>query len=202
MVEYFTITAACEAETRVKNSRFIAWLVPAQSREQAEACIAARSKLFADATHNCYAFRLGMEDHLLAYANDAHEPAGTAGRPMLQVLEARKLTNLAAVVTRYFGGTKLGIGGLIRAYSGALQAAVEAAALLPLIPMRTFQLSYQYAESASVERALRKYGAHALHGEFGGEVSRLVEVQAVSAEAFMQYLLESSAGRVVITAIA
>ncbi len=201
MAEYFTIAAACEAETRVKDSRFIAWLVPAQSREQAEARIAARAKQFADATHNCCAFRVGMEARLVAYANDAHEPAGTAGRPMLQVLEARKLTNLAAVVTRYFGGTKLGIGGLIRAYSGAVQAAVEAAALLPLIPMQTFQLSYQYAESANVERALRKYGAHALHGEFGGEVSRLVEVKAENAEAFRLYLGETSAGRVLITAV-
>lgn len=158
--------------------------------------VAARSKLFADATHNCYAYRLGTGAQLLAYANDAHEPAGTAGRPMLQVLESRKLTNVVAVVTRYFGGTKLGLGGLMRAYGGVLQAAVTIAQLQPLIPSRTFELHYQYHDSASVEKVLRKFEAAVLHNEFDAHVCRRVAVPAHHAEEFCALLRELSAGRV------
>ncbi len=196
MSAYFTVAAACEAETRVKDSRFIAWLTPAQSRAQAEELLAGREQEFSDATHNCYAYRLGLAEQLLAYANDAHEPAGSAGRPILQVLEARKLTNVLAVVTRYFGGTKLGVGGLMRAYSGALQAAVETATLLPIIRTTSFQLTYQYADSAHVESVLRKFEARIVANDFGLEVQRHVEVHAEHAEAFMFELNERCAGRV------
>lgn len=160
--------------------------------------VTARTELFADATHNCYAYRLGIGAQLLAYANDAHEPTGTAGRPMLQVLQAHKLTNVVAVVTRYFGGTKLGLGGLIRAYAGALQAAVARAQVQPLIPTRTFELSYQYDDSASVEKVLRKFEALVQHNEFDAHVRRRVAVSAPKAEAFCALLRELSAGRVLI----
>lgn len=197
MADYFTLAAPCAAESRVKDSSFIAWL----TRAQAEEGLAARVKEFADATHNCYAFRIGMGEQLLAYANDAHEPAGSAGRPMLQVLEARKLTNVLAVVTRYFGGTKLGVGGLIRAYSGALQAALEQASLLPLIPMCSFQLNYQYPDSANVESVLRKFEAQVLENDFAMEVQRRVEVAAEVAEEFVFALNERCGGRVRINKI-
>ena len=196
MSAFFTLAAACSAETRVKDSRFIAWLTPAQSRAQAEELLAARAKEFSDATHNCYAYRLGMEEQLLAYANDAHEPAGSAGRPMLQVLESRKLTNVLAVVTRYFGGTKLGVGGLMRAYSGAVQAVIEAATLLPFIRKSSLQLTYQYADSANVESVLRKFEAHVLANDFGLEVQRRIEVRAEQTEEFAFELNERCAGRV------
>lgn len=182
----------------MKDSRFIAWVAPVQSRAQAEELLAARIKDFSDATHNCYVFRIGMGERLLAYANDAHEPAGTAGRPMLQVLEARKLTNLLAVVTRYFGGTKLGVGGLIRAYSGALQAVFETAPLQPLIHTRKFQLHYQYSDSASVEKVLRKFEANVLQNDFAVEIRRGVEVRAERAEEFAFLLKELSGGRVAV----
>ncbi len=202
MAEYFTIAAPCEAETRVKDSRFIAWLTPAQSREQAEDCIAERSKRFTGATHNCFALRIGTGNALLAYANDAHEPAGSAGRPMLQVLETHKLTNVAAVVTRYFGGTKLGIGGLVRAYGNALRAAVAAANLMPLLDTRKFRLVYQYSDSAVLEKALHQCGARVSSGTFGAEVQRLVEVPEEHAEEFQRLVQEASAGRVAAHAIA
>lgn len=196
MSTYSTIAVACCAETRVKDSRFIAWLSPAASRAQAEELLAARAKEFSEATHNCYAYRLGMAEQLLAYANDAHEPSGSAGRPMLQVLEARKLTNVLAVVTRYFGGTKLGVGGLMRAYSGAVQAALAVATLLPLIRTTSFQLTYQYTDSANVESVLRKFDARVVANDFGVEVQRCIEVHAEHAETFVFELNERCAGRV------
>lgn len=199
MAEYFTIPAAHETETRVKDSRFIAWLAPAASRAQAEELFAARAQEFSDATHNCYAFRLGMDESLLAYANDAREPAGTAGRPILQALETRKLTNVLAVVTRYFGGTKLGVGGLIRAYGGAVQAALANATLLPLLPTSSFHLDYHYSESAHVESVLRRFEAKPLAHDFGARVQRRVAVAADQAEEFALALNERCAGRVTLT---
>ncbi len=192
----YTIAAACEAELRVKDSRFIAWLVPAQSREQAEALIAGRAQQFADARHNCHAFRLGLGEQLIAHSSDAQEPSGSAGRPMLQALAAHQLTNLVAVVSRYFGGTKLGIGGLMRAYSGAVHAVIAQAKLVPLIRTQRLQVTYPYQHSAVVEKALHQYHAEILQSDFGAEINRLVAVRLEVEEAFCASLKEWSGGRV------
>ncbi len=192
----YTIAAACEAEVRVKDSRFVAWLAPAQSREQAEALIAGRAQQFADARHNCHAFRLGVGEALLAHSSDAQEPAGSAGRPMLQALAAHRLTNLVAVVSRYFGGTKLGIGGLMRAYSGAVQAAIAQAKLVPLIRTHRLLLTYRYQHSAAVEKALHQYHAEILQSDFGAQINRLVAVRLEVVEDFCASLKEWSSGRV------
>lgn len=192
----YTIAAACEAELRVKDSRFVAWLAPAQSREQAEALIAGRAQQFAEARHNCHAFRLGLGEQLLAHSSDAQEPSGSAGRPMLQALAAHRLTNLVAVVSRYFGGTKLGIGGLMRAYSGAVQAAIARATLVPLHPRIRLRLTYAYHHSAAVEKALHQYHAETLQSDFGAAISRLIAIRQEVEEAFCADLNEWSGGRV------
>ncbi|MDZ7265892.1 MAG: IMPACT family protein [candidate division KSB1 bacterium] len=198
---FHTIAAACEAEVRVRDSRFIAWLAPAQSRAQAEALIAARARQFADARHNCYAFRLGLGEQLLAHSSDAQEPSGSAGRPMLQTLAAHQLTNLVAVVSRYFGGTKLGIGGLMRAYSSAVQAAIARATLVPLHPRTHLRLTYSYHHSAAVEKALHQYQAKTLASDFGTAISRLVVIRRDLEPAFRSSLTDWSGGRVQIQAV-
>lgn len=192
----YTIAAACEAELRVKDSRFVAWLAPAQSREQAQALIASRAQQRAEARHNCHAFRLGWGEQLLAHSSDAQEPSGSAGRPILQALAAHRLTNLVAVVSRYFGGTKLGIGGLMRAYSGAVQAAIARATLVPLHPRIRLRLTYAYHHSPAVEKALNQYHAEILQSDFGTEINRLVAVRLEVEEDFCASLKEWSGGRV------
>lgn len=121
---YKTITSPAEGEIIEKKSRFIARIAPVADPEEARAFIESVKKLHHDARHNCYAYILGDEGSELKYSDDG-EPQGTAGRPMLEVLKGRELTFICAVVTRYFGGILLGTGGLSRAYSDALSAALD-----------------------------------------------------------------------------
>jgi uncharacterized YigZ family protein len=198
MAELFTIAAASEAELRAKDSRFLAWLAPVDARAHAEELIAKRSQRYADATHNCFALRVGSGDQLLARSSDAQEPAGTAGRPILQALESHRLTNIVAVVTRYFGGTKLGIGGLIRAYAAATHAAIAKTVLIPVFASQAYRLIYQYHDSSGIEKALHKFALKLSEADFGSEIKRVVEIRAEHAEEFESSLQEASAGRVAI----
>lgn len=119
------LTKETTAELVEKKSRFIATVRPVASEEEAAAFIDEMKKKYYDARHNCSAFVIGERAELTRSSDDG-EPSGTAGRPMLEVLLGSGIRNVAAVVTRYFGGTLLGTGGLVRAYSGVLKAALEA----------------------------------------------------------------------------
>jgi uncharacterized YigZ family protein len=201
MNEYYTIAAPVEIEERVKDSRFIVFLRSIVSREEAEACIAERSRKFHDATHNCYAFRVGFDERVIAKSSDAGEPAGTAGRPILQALERRHLTNVVAVVTRYFGGTKLGTGGLVRAYGGATAKAVDSAALAAIFPKQQLRLQYSYAQTAAVQKVLHLVAAESRQQFFGSEISQIVDVRLQRAEETQQLLRDACAGKIVIELI-
>lgn len=121
---YRIITEEGYGEIVEKKSRFIATLAPVETEEEALAFIETVRKKYYDARHNCFAFILG-ENAATERCSDDGEPSGTAGRPMLEVLRGAGLTKVAAVVTRYFGGTLLGTGGLVRAYTQAMQEAVD-----------------------------------------------------------------------------
>ena len=126
---YKILYAGGENEIVEKKSRFIATLRPVNSEEEAAAFIAEMKKKYWDASHNCSAFTIGR-NHELTRCSDDGEPAQTAGRPMLDVLLGEDIHNVCAVVTRYFGGTLLGTGGLVRAYSGAVKAGLSAACVV------------------------------------------------------------------------
>lgn len=121
---YILLTKGAEAEIVEKKSRFIATIRPVSTEEEAVAFIEEMKKKYYDARHNCSAFVIGEKAQLTRSSDDG-EPSGTAGRPMLEVLLGSEIRNIAVVVTRYFGGTLLGTGGLVRAYSGALKKALE-----------------------------------------------------------------------------
>jgi uncharacterized YigZ family protein len=198
MNEYYSIVAPVEAELRVKDSRFIAFLSAAASRQEAETRIAERLRQYPDATHHCYAFRIGFDDQLIAKSSDAGEPAGTAGRPILQALERRHLTNLVAVVTRYFGGTKLGTGGLVRAYNSATAAAIASANLTEIFPKQTLRLQYAYMQTAAVKKILRLVQAESLHEDFGAEVVQIVALRASRSDETRRRLRDACAGKITI----
>ncbi|MBO5030497.1 MAG: YigZ family protein [Lachnospiraceae bacterium] len=122
--DFLLLTKGAEAELVEKKSRFIATVRPAASEEEAAAFIDEMKKKYYDARHNCSAFVIGSKAQITRSSDDG-EPGGTAGRPMLEVLLGSGIRNAAAVVTRYFGGTLLGTGGLVRAYSGVLKEALE-----------------------------------------------------------------------------
>jgi uncharacterized YigZ family protein len=196
MSNYFSIAAPVANELKVKDSRFIAWLCPVETRERAETALSDRARQFHDATHNCYAFRVGFDDRLIAKSSDAGEPAGTAGRPILQALENRHLTNVLAVVTRYFGGTKLGTGGLVRAYSAATFAAIDLATLLPVFLQQSLRLRYAYSQSAVVQNILRRMEAKIIHSDFGVEIEQVIELRAPRLEEAKRLLRDACAGKI------
>ena len=122
--QYRMLSKGAQAELVEKKSRFIATIRPVSSEEEAVAFIEEMKKKYYDARHNCSAFVIGSKGELTKSSDDG-EPSGTAGRPMLEVLTGSGIRNIAAVVTRYFGGVLLGTGGLVRAYSGAVKMALE-----------------------------------------------------------------------------
>ena len=122
--QYRMLSKGAQAELVEKKSRFIATIRPVSSEEEAVAFIEEMKKKYYDARHNCSAFVIGSKGELTRSSDDG-EPSGTAGRPMLEVLTGSGIRNIAAVVTRYFGGVLLGTGGLVRAYSGAVKMALE-----------------------------------------------------------------------------
>ena len=122
--DFLLLTKGAEAELVEKKSRFIATVRPVSSEEEAIAFIDEMKKKYYDARHNCSAFIIGSNAQMTRSSDDG-EPSGTAGKPMLEVLLGSGIRNIAAVVTRYFGGTLLGTGGLVRAYSGVLKEALE-----------------------------------------------------------------------------
>src|SRR5699024_4886396 len=124
MRSYLTIKQAGNFEIDIKKSQFICNIARTETKEEAEEFITQIKKEHSSATHNCYAYVLGMDNEVMKQ-NDNGEPSGTAGAPILNVLEQLELRNVTAVVTRYFGGIKLGAGGLIRAYSNATSKAIE-----------------------------------------------------------------------------
>lgn len=124
-MSFRTVYQDGSAETEEKKSRFIATLCGVESKEEAEDFISECKKRYPDARHNCSAYIVGAEGQI-EHSSDDGEPAGTAGRPMLEVLRGEKLTNTAVVVTRYFGGILLGTGGLVRAYTQAVKAGLHA----------------------------------------------------------------------------
>lgn len=127
--KFCTVYEGGEAETTEKKSRFIATVVPVTCEEEALEFIEAMKKKYWNATHNCYAYVIGERFETQRCSDDG-EPQGTAGKPMLDVLLGEEIHNVAVVVTRYFGGTLLGTGGLVRAYSGAVKAGLEASKII------------------------------------------------------------------------
>ena len=125
MEEFNTIEEDTFFELTEKKSKFIANFVKVETVEEAEEMVKTLKKKYHDARHNCIAYRIAEEDKIVERFSDDGEPSGTAGGPMLNILQKNKLANVLIVVTRYFGGILLGTGGLVRAYSGALQGAIE-----------------------------------------------------------------------------
>lgn len=155
MENYRTIRENGIHEIEIKKSRFICHLKRVESEKEAQAFIEEIKKEHWKATHNCSAYTIGMNDDIQR-AHDDGEPSGTAGVPMLEIFLKRELKNVAAVVTRYFGGIKLGAGGLIRAYSGAVNEGVDQIGIVERQLQRLIDVTVTYSQSGKVENSLRE----------------------------------------------
>jgi len=158
-----------QGEVVEKKSRFIATLVPVATEEEAESYIASVKKQYYDARHNCYAYIIGSNMEKKKCSDDG-EPSGTAGRPMLEVLEKNGLTNALVVVTRYFGGTLLGTGGLLRAYQGAATEALKDATIAKKLTGRTFTIRCPYTMLGKMEHYAEGGKVHFLDREYGENI--------------------------------
>lgn len=148
------IAQAATVEQVIKKSRFIATVTRVGSEDEARAAIEATRKAHWSANHTCSAWRIGA-DGSLQRTNDDGEPGGSAGVPMLSALTHWEVTNVVATVTRYFGGTKLGVGGLIRAYGGAVSACLEEAGIVEPVSLRVLRTEVPHAAAGRFEHALR-----------------------------------------------
>ncbi len=151
---YYTVKGYGEAEIIIEKSRFICYVERATTEEEAVRFIHQIKKKHWDATHNCSAYIIGEHDHIQK-ANDDGEPSGTAGVPMLEVLKKKKLKDTVVVVTRYFGGIKLGAGGLVRAYGKAVTEGLKAAGIVERKLMRIMHTTIDYTWLGKVENELR-----------------------------------------------
>ena len=158
-------------EIRVSKSRFIATAAPAFSVEEAKAFIARVKDEFSDASHNVPAFVIGYGPSVTAHCNDDGEPSGTAGRPMLAVLQGSGLGDIVVVVTRYFGGTKLGTGGLVRAYGDAVKAVLEEIPLAEKVPTHTVMMATPYTLYEQVKLLVEAQNGRVLDEEFAADVT-------------------------------
>lgn len=152
-----TLSEPVETKILIRRSHFIAWVTPLQDKAEAMSVINERSKGFSDATHNCWAWIYGLQREDSHYSDDG-EPSGTAGKPMYNALMSAGLTNVAAVVTRYFGGAKLGVRGLIDAYGQSVEAALAEAKLIKVIPRQNLSVECEYAEAQQLQGLLPKLG--------------------------------------------
>lgn len=165
MKEYRTIYREGVGEIIEKKSRFIATVIPATTEEEALEFIETMKKKYWNATHNCFAYIIGVNGELKRCSDDG-EPSGTAGRPMLDVLEGEELRNVAVVVTRYFGGTLLGTGGLVRAYSSAVRAGLEASTVIQKIPGVKLSIRTDYTGLGKIQYILGQRGLKILESVY------------------------------------
>ena len=182
-------------EQTILRSRFIATVGPAASAEEAAAFVRRVAAEFADATHNCWAFvvgRPGSTDRV--GMSDDGEPHGTAGRPMLTTLLHSGLGEVVAVVTRYYGGTKLGTGGLVRAYTGSVQLALETLPRAERIEWADLTVVVDYAHVAALEALLPSFEAEALDREYAAEVTFKLRLPESAVDGLRTAVLDATRG--------
>ena len=193
---YYQPIASNQSELKVKGSRFIADIFPIQSEAEALELIGAIRKREHSASHHCYAFSLGTGDRALFRMNDDGEPAGTAGKPIYSALCGANLVNTLAVVTRYFGGTKLGKGGLIRAYSGVVQEAIITLKVEKFIPMAELTCQAGFDEANLVYRVIENFKGEILEQTYTDQVKILFRISRDHAEKAAWEMYQSSNGHI------
>jgi uncharacterized YigZ family protein len=194
-VDSYPIPArAARAEINVRNSRFIASAAPAFSVGEAKDFIARVKTEFADASHNVSAYVVGHGASIISHCNDDGEPSGTAGRPALAVLSGSGIGDAAVVITRYFGGTKLGVGGLVRAYSDAVRAVLDILPRAKKVPTHTVLLVLPYSWVARLRRLVEQIGGQIVDEDFALDVTVTARFPTTAYPAFQEALSQASHG--------
>ncbi len=185
--EYLTPVKSSSSEISVRGSRFLALVIPVVDETSARKALRELEQEYSDATHVCWAWRMGFNG--LSRSSDAGEPAGTAGRPILRALESANVSDALLVVVRWFGGTKLGRGGLVRAYGGSARAAINVADLERRKRTATIDIETDYPTWNQVERVIVGLGGSA-RAEFGERVRARVTIPVAAEPDLRQRLAD------------
>ena len=194
-MECRTIKEDGQVQEEIKKSRFICHVKRVYSEEEARAFIATIKKEHYKATHNCSAFIIGERNEIKRTSDDG-EPSGTAGVPMLGVLENHNLTNVCVVVTRYFGGIKLGAGGLIRAYAGSVALAVKEIGIVEIKEQAGIQIQMSYAQYQEYGNFLKEHNLMELETNFTDQIETIIFVDKEDKETIKASLIEFFNGKV------
>ena len=197
-MEFRTIKEDGQVQEEIKKSRFICHAKRVYSEEEARAFINAIKKEHYKATHNCSAFIIGERSEIKRTSDDG-EPSGTAGVPMLGVLENHNLTNVCVVVTRYFGGIKLGAGGLIRAYAGSVALAVKEIGIIEIKEQAGISIQMSYAQYQEYNNFLKEHTLMELDTNFTDQVNTMIYVDKEEKENIKAALVEFFNGKVTLT---
>ena len=184
-------------ELEEKKSRFIANTLPISSQEEALEFIEKIKKQYWDARHNCYAYVLGNHHEIQRFSDDG-EPGGTAGKPMLDVLLGENIHNMVVVVTRYFGGTLLGTGGLVRAYSGAAKEGLSNSVIIEKRQGRQMLLQTNYSDLGKIQYLLLGNSIPILSEDYGADVCFEVLVPIEQEKQITELLIDGTNGRITI----
>lgn len=195
MANYLSVNGECRTQTVIEKSRFITTSAHVEGEEQARAFVARISKEFSDATHNCYAYICDSTGNFLRFSDDG-EPQGTAGMPMLEVLKAKKLVQTAVVVTRYFGGIKLGAGGLVRAYSGSVAQNLDSAQKVSYEECSEAEYSVDYSAAEIAKRYFAENECTVINTSYDSGVTFTVAVRSATEKSFDSGLINRLNGRV------
>ena len=195
MKSYVTVKEPAEVELVINKSRFIGRCFPIESEQDALNLLGELRKRHWDASHNCFAYRVGVNADTARFSDDG-EPGGTAGMPIMDVLSAKALTNVLCVVTRYFGGVLLGAGGLLRAYSKSATESVTQAGVLRMEAAKRVRFSVDYSRYAGLERFIRERTQAVLEpAEFAEAVTLTVLIEDADLEPFLANIIEHTDGR-------
>lgn len=193
--DYRTVYRGGEGEIVEKKSRFITTVLPVTTEEEALAFIEAMNKKYWNATHNCYAYVIGERSEIQRCSDDG-EPSGTAGKPMLDVLMGEKLHNVVVVVTRYFGGTLLGTGGLVRAYSSAVKAGLASSVIITKMSGIKLEITTEYTGLGKIQYILGENGITTLDTVYTDKVNMTVLVPTWELEGLKAKLMEGTNGKI------
>lgn len=197
MPGYNIVTSTGMGEVVEKKSRFIGELRSVSSEEEALGFVNEIKKKHYDARHNCYAYIVGDDNPVLRYSDDG-EPQGTAGKPLLDILSGRNLRNVCVVVTRYFGGTLLGTGGLVRAYSEAGKLAYENAEIKEVEPLIPLDVKVSYTEQGAVEYLIKSEEIRIVDTIYDADVRFILHCPVAKKEKLLGMIKDKTAGKAVI----
>jgi len=192
---YRTLAAPLEHEPeKIKGSRHIANVFPVKNQQEIDTALESVRSRMSGANHHAYAWRLGRGENDFRYSDDG-EPSGSAGRPILKHIDGQAVTDVLVVVTRYFGGTKLGTGGLVRAYGGAAQEALELADIVEVIPHATIRIQHAYEDSGALASVCNTFDLQPTNSDYGTQVYVEISVPQTQADEFARAVRDATAAR-------